>query len=57
MPQLNVQPVDLVEQHQNRPTCGGELFTAYLAETLAPAAQRLEFLRVEAGATDGRFSL
>jgi hypothetical protein len=52
MPQLDVKPVDLLEQEQNCPTRGGELFTAELAKAFAPTTQSRKLLLVELCAND-----
>ena len=50
MPELDVQPIDLLDEHEDRATdcCG--LLTARLPKSVAPAPERLEFFFVQAHA-------
>src|SRR3954469_3517794 len=48
MPKLDVQAVDLLDEHENRATDSCGLLTSGLPKLLAPAPKRLEFLFVQA---------
>ena len=46
VPKLDVQPIDLLDQHQNRATAGGGLRAIRLPQTLAPTPECLELVFV-----------
>jgi hypothetical protein len=47
MPEIDVQVLDLLDQHQDRTTGGREFVTSRLAEAFAPPPQHFELLFVE----------
>jgi hypothetical protein len=57
VPKLDVESIDLLDEHQNRAPDGGGLLTARFPKPLAPTPKRLELFLVQAHAiivTDGR---
>src|SRR5213083_1048608 len=48
MPKLDVQPVDLLDQHENRAPDSRRFLTLGLPKPLAPTPKRLQFLFVQA---------
>src|SRR3954471_3954189 len=48
MPKLDVQPVDLVDEHENRATDSRGFLTVGLPKPFAPTPKRLQFLFVQA---------
>jgi hypothetical protein len=47
MPELDVQPVDLLDEHENRATDSSGFLAVGLPKPLAPTSERLEFLFVQ----------
>src|SRR5712691_8450580 len=47
MPEIDVQELDLLGEHQDCPTSGLQLAAAVRGETLAPSAQGLELFLVQ----------
>ena len=47
MPELDVQELDLVDQHQDRPRCRAHLVPLVPRETVCPQPQRGDLLLIE----------
>jgi hypothetical protein len=50
VPELDMESIDLLDQHQNRAPDSGRLLGARLPQPLAPAPKRLELFLVQAHA-------